>query len=239
MSRIDKIELNLRDLGSSLRRTARAGGQSSDPGAVQKNFGEKPPKQADISRDPELMKLFSERGLIGWLEEKIKRASKQKGKIIPAHDITAMAMPHMPEKQDGNLVFLGVDFAKKNQTDPNLIAGVLSHEWGHLVSDFLRGLDPNRLTWEQVHALRREEESYADAYAGRLLHLIGHNPEGLLRHLKDHEWGSSAKYYDFETRKAIILEAFNAQIRQQETASRIFANKGERHPLSGRLIGVA
>ena len=235
MSRIDKVEFNLRDLGSALRRTARAGGRSRDASIIQKSFGETPPKPANISKDPELMKLFSRLGLIGWLEEKIKRASRQRGKIIPAQDITAMAMPHLPDQQEGNLVFLGVDFARKNQHDPDLLAGVLSHEWGHLVSDFLQGLNPNSLSWEQVHALRREEETYADAFAGRLLYLIGHTPEGLLRHLKNNDQGG-AKYHDFETRKAIILKAFSAQIRQQETASRIFARHGERHPLSGRLI---
>lgn len=235
MSRIDKIELNLRDLGSALRRTARTGGRSSDWTIYQKTFGEKPPKPADISRDPELMKLFSQKGLIGWLEEKIKRATRHNGKIMPAHDIKAMAMPHIPGKQEGNLVFLGVDFARKNKHDPDLLAGVISHEWGHLISDFLKGLDPNELDWKKIHALRREEESYADAFAGRLLYLIGHNPDGLLRHLKDNDLGS-AKYFDFETRKAIILAAFYAQIRQQETANRIFAPQGEHHPLAGRLI---
>ncbi len=238
MSRIDKLELNLRDLGSNLRRTARTGGRPADAGAIQKSFGEKPPNPADISKDPELMKLFSERGLVGWLEEKIKRASRQHGIIIPAHDITAMAMPHMPGKQEGNKVFLGVEFARQNQDDPNLIAGVLAHEWGHLVSDFLQGLDPERMSLGEINALRREEEGYADAYAGRLLYLIGHNPEGLLRHLESHNC-SSAKYHEFEIRKAIIVAAYHAQIRQQETAAKIFAPKGQRHPLSARLIAEA
>ena len=235
MSRIDKLELNARQMSTDLRRTARARRHGSEIEAAPKNFGEKPPKETDISRDPELMKLFSQRGLVGWLEEKIKRASKQKGRIIPADDITAMAMPHLPGKQEGNKIFLGVEFARENQHDPNLLAGVLSHEWGHLVSDFLHGIEADKYDWGQIHALRREEEGYADAYAGRLLYLIGHNPDGLLRHLQAHDCGS-AKYYDFEVRKAIILAAFNAQIRQQETAAKLFATPGERHALSSRLL---
>ncbi len=234
MSRIDKIDLNARNLGSQLRKTARRGAAPSD-GLQQKNFGEKPPSPADISKDPELMKLFSQRGLVGWLEDKIKRASRHKGYIIPAEDITAMAMPHIPGKQDGNKVFLGTEFVRKNQSNPDLIAGVLAHEWGHLISDFLIGRNAEDMDWGRINELRREEESYADAYAGRLLYLIGHKPDDLIKHLAAHEC-CSPKYFNFETRKAIILTAFNEQIRRQETAARIFAPNGGSHPLGSRLI---
>lgn len=235
-TKIDKIQLNMRDLGTALRRRGgvrRAGGQSQQVG--QKSFGEKPPKQADISRDPELMQLFSQRGLVGWLEEKIKRGSRHPGKIVPAEDITAMAMPEIPGKQEGNLVFLGVDFARQNQDNPDKLAGVLSHEWGHLISDFLSGLDANDLDWGQVHELRREEESYADAYAGRLLYLIGHKPDGLIEHLKEHSCGHSAKYFNLATRIEIILRAYQAQAAKQELAAKIFNSPG----LNARLIAEA
>lgn len=239
-SRIDKIQLNMRDLASSLRRQGRvrrSGGQARQ--ISQKSFGEKPPKQADISKDPQLQHLFSQKGLVGWLEEKIKRASRHPGKIVPAEDITAMAMPEIPGKQDGNLVFLGVDFALKNQDNPDKLAGVLAHEWGHLISDFLSGLDPNAMDWGQVLELRREEESYADAYAGRLLYLIGHKPDGLIEHLKEYTCHDSTKYHDLLTRIEIILRAYQAQASRQELAARIFCQPGERHSLNSRLIAEA
>ena len=90
----------------------------------------------------------------------------------------------------------------------------------------------------EIFSLRREEETYADAYAGRLLQLIGHNPDGLLRHLEAHDC-SSAKYFNFEVRKAIILAAYEAQLKQKETAAKIFAPQGQRHSLNARLIAVA
>jgi len=238
--RIDKIQLNMRDLSSSLKRQGRTRRAGTQAGQIQqRSFGEKPPKQLDISRDPKLMQLFSERGLVGWLEEKIKRSSKHPGKIVPAEDITAMAMPNIPGKQEGNLVYLGVDFALKNQTNPDKLAGVLSHEWGHLISDFLSGLDATDLDWGQIHSLRREEESYADAYAGRLLYLIGHKPDGLIEHLREHTCGENAKYFNLDTRIEIILRAYQAQAAQQQLAAKIFARQGERHALGSRLIAEA
>lgn len=239
MNRIDKIELNMRDLGRSLKQTARGGRAQTDPGQIQKSFGEKPPKRADISKDPLLSHLFSERGLVGWLEEKLRQASRHDGKIIPAHDINAMAMPHLPGKQKGNLVFLGVDFAKENHKDVDLIGGVLAHEWGHLVSNSLAHLDPNQLSVEQVFNLRRQEEAFADAIAGRLIHSINLNPNKLIQHILKNSGQQSAKYHDVATRIAIIQKAFDALRNQQEIAYKIFGRPGERHAFSARNITTA
>ncbi len=242
MSRIDKVELNIRDLGASLKRKIRSAGRRTvgEEFVQQKSFGEKPPKQADISKDPYLSFLFSKRGPIGWLEKKIREATRHHGKIIPAHDITAMAMPHLPGQQEGNLVFLGVEFAQEKADDLDLLAGVLSHEWGHLTSDFLQGLDANKLAWEEVHELRKEEEGFADAYAGRLLYLIGHKPDGLIRHFQERSPAQgTAKYHDVSTREAIIRSAWLTQARSQLQAAKILLQPGQKSPLTARIIAVA
>lgn len=242
MSRIDKVELNIRDLSASLRRQIRQAGRRPVRGETieQKSFGEKPPRRADISKDPYLSFLFSRRGLVGWLEEKIRRASKHQGKIIPAHDITAMAMPHLPEQQEGNLVFLGVEFVQEKSHDPDLLAGVLCHEWGHLTSDFLQGIDPNQLPWQEVHELRKEEEGYADAYAGRLLYLIGHKPDGLIRHFRERSpEGGTAKYHDIETREAIIRTAWQVQAEAHQKAAKLLSEPGTKSQLTARIIAIA
>lgn len=241
-TRIDKIELNMRDLSASLKRKLKrvGGGQVQDDAIEQKSFGEKPPCRADISDDPFLEHLFSERGVVGWIGKKIKEASKHFGEIVPAHDITAMAMPHLPDQQEGNLVFVGVEFAKEKCNDPDLLAGVLCHEWGHLTSDFLQGLDPNKMIWEEVHRLRKEEESFADAYAGRLLYLIGHKPDGLIRHFQERSpEKESAKYYDITTREAIIRASWLAQAEAQLRAAKLLQKPGKRSALTARIIAVA
>lgn len=241
-TKIDKVQLDLGRMQASMRQRVRGGRQKTalDEAVQQKSFGEKPPERADISNDPFLEHLFSERGLVGWLGQKIVLASKHPGEIVPAHDITAMAMPHLPGKQDGNLVFLGTEFACEKCNDPDLLAGVLCHEWGHLTSDFLCGLSPNGMNWEEVHALRKEEEAYADAYAGRLLYLIGHKPEGLIRHfLARSPEQESAKYHDVATREAIIWEAWEAQQRAQQTAAKLLHGPDEKSQLTARIIAIA
>jgi hypothetical protein len=238
MSRIDKLELNLRDASAAIKRSR--GGDTGAVKAPPKSFGEKPPKALDITKDPFLMSLWSARGLIGRLGKKIRDASKKRGKIIPAADITAMAMPHIPDKQEGDVVFLGTDFVLENLDRVDAIAGVLCHEWGHLVSEFLHGHNPEELNFDEINGLRREEEGYADAYAGRLLYLIGHKPFALIEHLAERSCGHTTdKYHDMETRAAIIIRSYAEQIRMQEQGAKFFAREGESSIHTSRIIAVA
>ena len=230
---VGKIENSL--IGTSLRliRSAKAGGTGTGSTPIIKGFGDPPPPLANIRHNPLLMSLFALQGLVDRLKKKLKRSSGKSGHIVPAKGIIACA-------GEEDAVYLGVEFLEKYHKEEETVAGVLAHEWGHLISKYTETFDPNELNWDQIWEIRKEEEARADAYAGRLLAKMGYTPEGLIRLLTHPKFiKETQKYYTPLDRAQFIRAAFAAQKRFELTAGRLQLFKGGTvytNPEQSRLI---
>ncbi len=216
---------------------------SSQEGVHQKFFGEPLPPLADIRNNAFLQSIFSQLGVLGRLQRKLAYHSRKKGRIVPAKNTIACALSACEETDNEDWVFVGVDFAAEHHQDEDLLAGVLGHEWGHLISDYPVGLNPNEMTWEEIFALRKEEEAGADAFAGKMLFEMNYQPEALIRFLAQHTKNphGSHKYESVATRAAIIQGAYNNSRRKrsqvQNLATLIPALRSS--PYMSRIIAVA
>jgi hypothetical protein len=216
-------------------------GRHSSGSVSSKHFGEPIPEVANIRNDPLLLDLFSRLGILARLQTKLNTLSRKKGRVIPAKKTIACALRACEETGDQDVVFAGVEFLGRYHTEEETIAGVLAHEWGHLVSDWTEGHDPDRLTWEQIHEMRKEEEAAADGFAGKMLFQMGYSPEGMIRFLGKIQKKECSKYHSTVTREAIIRAAFvkaqriQNQARAMTSAIRpVFSN-----PFTQKLIAVA
>ncbi len=226
---IDQISLNSSNLANNLI-TRLAGGGSGASEILRKSFGEPIPKLADIRHNVFLMSLFSQLGVLGRLQKKLSMLSRKKGIIVPAKGTVACALSACEETGNEDLVFVGVEFASEYHQEEETLAGVLAHEWGHLVSHFPKGLNPDEMSWDEIFAHRKEEEAAADAFAGKMLYLMRHNPEGLIRFLSKPAQ-ENHKYHSIVTRAQIIREAYQDSKRRQEQAQKM--------GMTSQLIAIA
>ena len=74
--------------------------------------------------------------------------------------------------------------------------------------------------------MRREEESYADAYSGRMLYRMGYAVTrfaGFLEELTKFEKRlQTHKYYNPRLRAEIVRQAFAAEMRHADSARKLF-----------------
>lgn len=239
---VDPIQLNSGGLSNQLLIGRVPGGGSGASDVYRKSFGEPIPKIADIHHNAELRALFSQMGMLGRLEKKLRMLSRKKGRIVPAKGTIACALSACDETENEDLVFVGVDFAQEYKEEEETIAGVLAHEWGHLTSEFPHGINPDELSWEEIFALRKSEECNADAYAGRMLYLMRYAPEGLIRFLSKPKYAKEThKYHSSVTRAAIIQRAYQHAQRQQQQIQNfnLIPNATFRNLMTAQLIGVA
>jgi hypothetical protein len=238
---IDKVSLAMAGPSSRLVPRVSAGGGRATSEIFRKSFGDPVPKIVDISRNPFLQALFAQQGVVERIRRKLSALSRKKGRIVPAKGIVASALNAGPETNFEDLVFVGVDFLEEYHPEEETIAGILAHEWGHLVSEFPNGLNPDELNWDQIFDLRKDEEGAADGYAGKMLFLMGYKPDGLVRFLNDPKnKKESLKYYSPETRAAIIRGAYSEAKRQKEQAERLILVPRPTYPnpFAARLIAV-
>lgn len=219
---VDRIDTKFTRLPPAwISRAARASGNIGQSEEIRKLLGEPIPQQADLNRLlPRVAEMFEANGILERLAKKLAAFSRRRHKkIIPAHNTIASV-------DEENNVYVGVEFLEKYGEDEALLAGILAHEWGHMVSDLPRGMNWSHLTWEELHQLRRDEEADADGFAGRLLYLMGYLPDKMMDFLrgiqkKRNPKLPSVKYHNTATRLAILKAAFEAQARAFETAEKI------------------
>lgn len=219
-------------------KSSSAGTGSVQQRDMRKLMGEPLPAIVDPdSLPPELAALFAAYGLLERIRKKLALLSRKKGNtIFPAIGTIACV------DADDNL-YVGVEFLAKFHKDENLVAGILAHEWGHIVSE----LDPNtdfaHLNWDQLFELRRDEERKADAFAGRTLYRMGYSPESMIQFLVNLEKKvklKSHKYDTAETRAAIIKEAFISELKNSQLTQKLFGDQnGYKQPNSSILIATA
>ena len=109
-----------------------------------------------------------------------------------------------------------------------------------MVSEFPNGMDPNQLSWDEIFALRKEEEAAADGYAGKMLYRMGHRPEAIIQFFQDPKnRKEGTKYHAAATRVAIIRTAYQEARRRTDQARRLLNPRAVYHnPLTSQLIAV-
>lgn len=239
---VDKINTIMSQMPSStlMSKVAARSGQVGSPEAeLRKLLGEPVPKAVDPKNLPrELQALFATYGMLQKIKKKLEWISKRKGgKIIPAENTIACI------DGDDNL-YMGVDFLLDNKNDEDLIAGIMSHEWGHLQSELTPGMDLSHLSWDDMHAVRREEEANADAFAGRSLYQMGYEVDQMIAFLENFtkidKSVATQKYHSPQVRTEILRQAYAAQKRAMEQLNKMFGKSmGFINPVTSRLIAIA
>lgn len=241
---IDPISARLAQ--GSNRMIPHIGGRPGQPlsEVLRKNLGEPLPRLADISKSLFLQSLFGQQGAVERIRRKLASLTRRKGKIIPAKGITASAANASKETNFEDLVFVGTEFLEEFHPQEDLLAGILAHEWGHLISEFPNGpsrIDAEQLTWDQIYELRRDEEAAADGFSGKMLYQMGYSPEGVVRFLMlPRNRQESLKYHPVETRAAIIRHGFSEAKRKEEQARKLatMLRSAYPNPLFSKLLAV-
>lgn len=222
---VDRIDSKMTGLPPLwLNRVTTASKNIGNSEEIRKLLGEPIPRPADFSRlKPEIAALFAPNGVLERIAKKLGALTKRKHKkIIPSHNTVACV-------DDENVLYVGVEFLEKFGEDEDLLAAILAHEWGHMISELPKGKDWAMLSWDELLELRREEETYADGFAGRALYVMGYKTEGMIGFLK--KMGRKRnpklpllKYHNTATRVAILKASYEAQERAFETAERLQFN---------------
>lgn len=214
---------------------------------IRKLLGEPIPKLADLAAlAPKIAAFFRPGGVLERIRRKLETLSRKRGgKMLAAHGTVAAV-----DGEDN--VYVGVEFLESCEGDEAVIAGILAHEWGHMVSDLPRDVDWSHLSWDDLFALRRDEEAGADAYAGRALYQLDYTIEPVVNFLVELDAKKSAarqgapnanqiktlKYFDVDTRAAILRGAYAAERRIEDNARKLLTRPGYRHPSFSKLIAV-
>ena len=206
-----------------MSRIISSGGSIGNSTEIKKMLGEPIPQLADQKTiPPHVAEMFEPGGLLERIRKKLALISRKRGrKILPAKNVIASV-------DENDNVYVGVEFLEKYGDDEDLVAAILAHEWGHMMSDLPRGIDWSHLTWDELHAVRREEEADADGFAGRALYLMGYKPDTMIEFLKKLDKKKKEKrlpchkYHNTATRVEILKQSFEAEHRAMEVARRLF-----------------
>jgi hypothetical protein len=237
---IEKINTILAQIPPNwMSRVAARSGQVGNPEAeMRKLLGEPLPKEVDIGELPrDLAALFAAFGMLHRIKRKLEWISRRKGnRIIPASNTVACV-----DSEDN--LYMGVDFLQKYKSNEDVIAGIMAHEWGHMLSELAPGTDLTHLSWDECFEIRREEEAAADAFAGKALQQMGYEIDEMIRFLKEmdkvEKKMGSRKYHSSDVRASIIRHAYQTQINAIQSMQKIFGNSGFADPSRSRLIAVA
>ena len=238
VTKIDSRQLHLPPAWMS--RVIAGSGAMGNAGEIRKILGEPLPQIVDPKDvPPEIMAMFTSGGLLERLRKKLSIISRKRGrKILPAKGTIASV-----DEQDN--LYVGVDFLEQYGKDEELVAGILAHEWGHMLSDLPKGIDWSHLNYDELHALRRDEEADADGFAGRALFLMGCSPDPMIELLKKLDKKKkdaklpNHKYHNVATRNEILRQAWDAEMRAMEVARKLFfQGKDASGAKVGRVIGA-
>lgn len=238
---IEKINTQLVGLPPAwMSRVIQGGRALGNAEEIRKLLGEPIPQLVDPQTlSDKIAAFFGSKGLLERLRRKLSLISRKKGgRIIPAKNTIASV------DEDDN-VYVGVDFLAQYGENEALIAGILAHEWGHMMSDLPKHIDWSHLTWDELYELRRNEEGDADGFAGRAMFLMGYSAENMVAFLKEMDRRRkekklpSHKYHNHATRAAILRESWEAELRAMEVAKKLFLSMGLGGGVKiGRIIGA-
>jgi hypothetical protein len=226
-----KVETNLSKLPTWLKTSSSTSApQVPTEGTQRKTLGETPPIVAQLSDFPDLAPLFAHYGAIQNMRRKLKLLSGKDGKVVLAKNTVGAA-------DNKGVVYLGVEFLREHVKDDPLLAAVMAHEWGHLISNMAKHGNLDHLTWDEIFGLRKEEEAAADVFCGRMLAMMGYSTESIKKFLLEAEKGSpTVKYYAAPIRGAIIDEAFRRHAERADVTRKVFPKTNYPNPYTSRII---
>ena len=239
---IEKISTLLAQLPPNWmnRVSGRAGMASAPEAEIRKLLGEPLPKALDPNELPAGLKaLFAAYGMLQKIKKKLEWISRRKGgNIIPAKNTVACV------DEDDN-IYMGVEFLEKFKDQEDVVAGIMAHEWGHMMSELVPGEDLSHLNWDELLEVRRDEEAAADAFAGKALYQMGYEIDAMADFIKSmakyDKKAKSHKYHSPALRAEILRQAYESQKRLAEQIDKMFGSKntGFINPKNSRLIAVA
>lgn len=224
-----RVETGLSKLPAWMKRDSASATKTSGK-AAPKTLGEVPPVVEKLENHPDLADLFVHYGLLEKLRRKLKQLSGRDAKIVLAKNTVGAA-------DNKGVVYIGVDFLREHRRKIALIAAVLAHEWGHLISNMAKAGNLDHLSWDQIFALRRDEEAAADTFCGRMLAMMEYSTEPICEFLKTAEKASpTVKYYAAPIRAAIICEAYRRHSQRKGMTKKIFPKRTYANPYTSRII---
>ncbi|MBL7684759.1 MAG: hypothetical protein JNK65_01855 [Deltaproteobacteria bacterium] len=227
---ISKIEASLSRLNTSIPSPQVGGPVSRSSAEAKKSIGEVPPEIVDPKQYPHLAALATQYGVLARIRRKLVQLSGREGKIVLAKNTIGAA-------DNKGLVYVGVDFLSQQQENPAILAGVMAHEWGHLCSNMAKYGNFDHLSWEELFEIRRDEEAAADAFAGRMMPLMGYSVEPIIQFLlKGQDKLGSHKYYNPQTRAEIIRRAAQTTLQRQNFSRKLFQSSVYSNPYTSVLF---
>lgn len=220
---------------TNLRNAPKITTRSTEGQPQPKSIGETPPKVVPLeSLTSSLAALFARSGKVSVLKRKLNRLRRKKCKVVPAKGTVACI-------DDNDLVYIGVDFLEEILREypddwDEILAGVMSHEWGHASAERPKPEDLEQMNWNQIFAERRSHEVFADEMSGKLLSLMGYSPEPMIKFLTSKKDTHNLKYHDQKTRVDIIRKGFKQEERKKELAKDLFASGSYHNDYNSTLI---
>lgn len=199
---------------------------------ARKALGEAPPIVLDPSElPPHLAQLYGPTGVIERLSRRLNYLKRKQCVVKPAKGKTACV-------DDRDVVYLGIGLLEDYADDLETIAGVMAHEWGHACA-----LKPDmeqlqELNWNQIFDLRRAHETLADETSGRLLYLMGYQPDGLIQFLKKGRDTHNLKYHHPDIREQVIRYGFSSERRKGELSRQLFDKSSYGNDYSSFLLNI-
>jgi hypothetical protein len=226
-----RVETGISKLPTWMKRPSAASSRTEGKEAP-KTLGEVPPVVEKLENHPDLQELWMHYGLVQKLRRKLKQLSGKDAKIVLAKNTVGSA-------DHKGVVYLGVEFLQEHRNNDALVAAVMAHEWGHLISNMAKAGNLDHLTWDQIFALRREEEAAADVFCGRMLAMMGYPTKPICQFLKDAEQeraSPTVKYYAAPIRAAIIEEAHRRHAQRSADTRKLLPKRIYANPYTSRII---
>ncbi len=224
-----RVETGIGKLPTWMKRDS-ASSKKSEGKAPPKSLGEVPPVVEKLENHPDLAEHFLHYGLLQKLRRKLKMLSGRDAKIVLAKNTVAAA-------DNKGVVYIGVEFLREHWRQEALMGAVMAHEWGHLISNMAKAGNLEHLSWDEIFALRRDEEAAADTFCGRMLAMMGYPTEPICEFLTIAQKGSdTVKYYAAPIRAAIIEEAHRRHSERKQMTKKLFPKRIYSNPYTSRII---
>lgn len=217
---------------TNLRNAPRISTQGAEGQPQPKSIGETPPKMVPMEELGVLASLFAKGGKVSRLKRRLNKLKNKKCKVVPATGTIACI-------DDNDLVYVGVEFLEAilNEEDGEaILAGVLSHEWGHACAERPDPEKVQQMNWNEIFAERRAHEAFADEMSGKLLALLGYSPDPLIRFLTSKKDTHNLKYHEQTVRADLIRKGFQQESRKKDLAKEIFKTDTYQNNYSSTLI---
>lgn len=134
-------------------------------------------------------------------------------------------------------IYVGKRFLLENMDQLDLLVGVLAHEIGHRPKRWKQYKQTAKLSKDQMEALCRQEETYADYFAGKALAELGMSPEPMIAFLKRIEEVPHPEYFPAHMRADVIRDGYKDGKRKATNRKKFFPEFARMTAASGDLGG--